>query len=423
MAIRNIKEVIDNKGYVITTDDRKIFQELEDLQSFFGFSATDAIEFIIYDINDNQLPQLDGKLVRYIPLTTENINDYFLIPEGTIFQKYQLPKEYFIDIERLLGEGGYSNGIFKTQITLINKRVGTETRNDKLWIQEISPSRTEVRLLPLKEGIIENPELKERFNAFVNDSEFREDTIAYLFEFIEKIKPTEISTFLKSKYTSEWLENLVNEFKIENFEIFINIIYDKFIQSSIYEFTNRISKIGDINYGNSKQTKPSIILSKETVIEICKRIFVETINYYLAQQDVKTKTEKVIDFIPSEDPVSDILQRNQSDIVVPPKKVELLVTKIEKSPVEEKRITLEKAIIKEVAEELPVITEVLEPDYVRLPPPNRTISPPIDANIRSNQTNEDRIVESLLLSDRRIGFGDSRQISVREENDGSEPQE
>jgi hypothetical protein len=195
MAIRNIKEVINNKGYVINPTDRKIFQD-GDLQSFFGFSKTDAIEFIIYDINDNQLPQSNGELVRYIPLSTENINDYFLIPEGTIFQKYQLPKEYFIDVERLLGEAGYTNGIFKTQITLLNKRIGSDSKFDKLWIQEISPSRTEVRLLPLNDGLKLNDELRERFDAFVTDKEFRDDTILYAYEVIEKINPAEISTYL-----------------------------------------------------------------------------------------------------------------------------------------------------------------------------------------------------------------------------------
>jgi hypothetical protein len=153
MAIRNIKELINNKGYVINPNDRKIFEE-EDLQSFFGFSESDAIEFIIYDINNNQLPQGDGNLVRYIPLNSQNINDYFLIQDGTLFQKYKLPSEYFIDAERLLAEAGYTNGIFKTQITLINKRAGSQKSYDKLWINEISPSRTEVRLFPLKRDLM-----------------------------------------------------------------------------------------------------------------------------------------------------------------------------------------------------------------------------------------------------------------------------
>jgi hypothetical protein len=125
MAIKNIKEIIKNKGYFVEQNDRKIFEE-GDLQSFFGFGDKDAIEFIVYDVNDNQLPQADGNLVRYIPMTSQNINDYILIPEGTVFQQYNLPKEYFIDAERLLREAGYNNGIFKTQFTLLNKRVGIE---------------------------------------------------------------------------------------------------------------------------------------------------------------------------------------------------------------------------------------------------------------------------------------------------------
>ena len=114
----------------------------------------DAIEFIIYDANDNQLPQRRYGQARYIPLTAENIGDYFMIAEGTIFQKYKFPSEYFIDVEKLLKEAGYENGTFKTQVTLINKRIGSPSNLDKLWISEISPSRTEIRLYPNEIGIV-----------------------------------------------------------------------------------------------------------------------------------------------------------------------------------------------------------------------------------------------------------------------------
>jgi hypothetical protein len=339
MALLNIKEIINNRGYVINPDDRKIFEE-GDLQSFFGFSENDAIEFIVYDVNNNQLPQVDGNLVRYIQLTTENINDYFLVPNGTSFQKYQLPKEYFIDIERLLGEAGYSNGIFRTQVTLINKRAGSDKQYDKLWIQEISPSRTEVRLFPLKEGVELNSELKTRYDAFVNDREFREDTISYVFEFIEKVKPSEISTFLKSKYSSPWLDNLVNEFKIQSFDLFINTIYEKFVQSCLYEFTNRVSVLTDLNYGKPKSTKPPIILSKELVVSICKKILVETINYYLPRQDNKTQTVTIGDFISSVDEVGEILQTQTSDTIFNTKPFTVVYTQSTGSAATESEITL-----------------------------------------------------------------------------------
>jgi hypothetical protein len=372
MAIQNIKEIINNRGYVINPNDRKIFEE-GDLQSFFGFSENDAIEFIVYDVNNNQLPQLDGKLVRYIKLTNENINDYFLVPNGTTFQRYQLPKEYFIDIERLMSEAGYTNGIFKTQVTLINKRAGSEKQYDKLWIQEISPSRTEVRLFPLKEGVELSPELKIRFDAFVNDREFREDTIAYLFEFIENIKPIEISTFLKSKYSTFWLDNLVNEFKIASFELFVTTIYEKFVQSCLYEFTNRVSDLTNLNYGKPKSTKPPIILSKELVLSICNKILVETINYYLPRQDNRNQTNTIADFSPSVDEVGEILQSKTSDTVYNAKVVEIKFAEITYPDITEKQATLDAAIGNETGNSnLTVTTADGEAKYTPTDPPTET---------------------------------------------------
>jgi hypothetical protein len=364
MAIRNIKELINNKGYTINPNDRKIFEE-EDLQSFFGFSETDAIEFIIYDINDNQLPQGDGELVRYIPLNSQNISDYFLIQDGTLFQKYKLPSEYFIDAERLLSEAGYNNGIFKTQITLINKRAGSQKSYDKLWINEISPSRTEVRLYPLKEGVLLKPELQERFNIFINDGDFREDTIAYALEFIETIDPTKLSSFVRSKYGNVWVDELISEFKIKDFDVFLNNIYVKFRQASIYEFTNRISKIDDINFGKPKPTKPKIELSKESVVNICKQLLTYIVNYYLPQQNVKLTNTTSNTFESSVDPVSDILQTSESDVVIISKQVELEVKSVTKPNINIISTTIERLIKEEI--EIPIktiITPIEEPIYV-----------------------------------------------------------
>jgi hypothetical protein len=172
MAIKSFKDIINNKGYRINKSDRDLFDK-GDIQSFFGFSENDCIEFKLYDVNNNELP-VSGQFtaygnVKYIPLTNENIKDYFLIAEGTIFQKYQFPTEYFIDAERLIKESGYNNGIFKVEITLLNKRVGGEQYGNKLWVSEISPSRLEVRLFPVENNnsaFIQD--LKERYGIFYN---------------------------------------------------------------------------------------------------------------------------------------------------------------------------------------------------------------------------------------------------------------
>jgi hypothetical protein len=311
MAIRLIKEVINNKGYVINSKDREIFQEGEDLQSFFGLSDSDAIEFILYDINDNQLPQRDGELVRYVVLSTENIKDYLMIADGTVFKSNVIP-EYFIDIERLIREAGYDNGIFKAQITLINKRVGTEDESNRVWIKEISPSRTEVRLLPLNKK--KTPEeLKTRFDIFYRDGDFRDDVAPFIEQYLEKINPLTAISYINGRYSeNNWLNKLKEEFKIQNFEKFISDVSVKFVEASKYEFSNRISDIANINYGKLKSTPIGLELSVKDVKAKCRAIILQCINFYLPLQNIQTTTTATIEKNASVDEVETYIRTNSS---------------------------------------------------------------------------------------------------------------
>lgn len=352
MAIKSFKEILDNKGYRISSKDRQIFEE-GTLQSFFGFSDSDMIEFILYDANDNQLPQGEfGELVKYIPFNSQNIRDYILIPEGTYLQAFQFPKEYFIDVERLIREAGYNNGIFKTQITLLNKRVGFESPNEKLWIKEISPSRTEVKLLPLVNEVSKKTDLLQRFNVMVNGGDFRDDVAPYVSAFIEGINPSEIDSFIKKVYTDKWYNKLVSEFGIAGFDTMMTRIYNKFMEAMIYEFTNRYSSINDINYGNPKPINPSIQLSKDDVFKIAQRILVECIEFYLPKRTIQSQTEVDVVFDESVDKTSSVLQRRESDVTINPKNSVVTVTK--KKAVETKEIELENKIMEEVPKELPM---------------------------------------------------------------------
>jgi hypothetical protein len=237
MAIQNFKNILNNKAYFIKDEDRKIFEKGE-LSSFFGFSDADVIEFIVYDINNNQLPQADYGVVRYIPMTTENILEYILINEGTTLVQSQTP-EYFVDVERLLNEAGYLNGIFKTQITLINRRVGSNGVDDKLWIKEISPSRREVRLLPLKTELSSIYDLDERFSVMISDGTFKGDIMLSLKSFIDNIHPTKISSWLISEYTSAFVDRLKSEYNINNIDEFSGKVYNTFLSKIFDEFSKR----------------------------------------------------------------------------------------------------------------------------------------------------------------------------------------
>lgn len=314
MALSNFKDIITNKAYLINSKDREIFEK-GDYQSFFGLSKTDAIEFIIYDVNNNQLPQqsADNQLVRYVPLTNTNIKDYFLIASNTVLQKNKLPAEYFIDAERLIKEAGYNNGIFKTQITLVNHRAGSNKPFDKLWIQEISPSRKEIRLQPLAKGVEANAELKKRYDIFVYDNSFREDTQPFIDTILAKIKPEDISNIILNKYTSTWLTRMKTEYALSNFSTFVTNTHSKFLEACKYEFSNKESNVASPDYGKSKTTAPSLDLSKKSIADICTRILVQILDFTMVKPKVNTTLTATEAFSPSVDPVSKVLQRAESD--------------------------------------------------------------------------------------------------------------
>lgn len=298
MAIKNFKDIIDNKGYRVDSKDRKIFEE-GNLQSFFGFGENDVIEFIVYDSSDNQLPQKDGSLARYIPLSTENISDYFMVPEGILFEKNQLPKEYFIDAERLLREAGYNNGIFKTQVTLLNFRLGNNLNKNKVWISEISPSRLEVRLLPIRNSNSLNEKLEEQFSIFINDGQFRDDTSQLISVFAESITPQAISSLLINKFGEKYFNTFLAEYKIQDFQSFVTKIYEKFLEAVKNEFSNKISNIRDINYGKPKPTKETLKLSIDDIKKQSVKILIEVIDYYLYTplKSTNVEVEDTIDVV------------------------------------------------------------------------------------------------------------------------------
>jgi hypothetical protein len=354
MAIKSFKEIVDNKAYRINAKDREIFEQ-GTLQSFFGFSDSDMIEFILYDANDNQLPQGDySELTRYIPLSTQNIKDYILLPEGTYLQAFQFPKEYFIDVERLIKEAGYNNGIFKTQITLLNKRVGFESPNEKLWIKEISPSRTEVKLLPLKNEVSKKTDLLQRFNVMTNGNDFRDDVVPYIAGFIESINPSEIDSFIQKIYSEAWYNKLVSEFGIAGFDLMTTKIYNKFVEAIKYEFSNRVSNINDVNYGNIKSTTPSLQLDKNDVFKIAERILVECVELYLPNRRIQSQTEVDTVFDESIDKVGKILERKESDVIINPKEAVVEITK--KKTIPTKELELERVILQEVPSNMAVPT-------------------------------------------------------------------
>ena len=373
MAIKSFKEILNNKGYRIAKKDREIFEE-GTLQSFFGFSDSDVIEFIAYDINDNQLPlQLnpagDTALVKYIPLTSENIKNYFLIAEGTTLQLGNFPKEYFIDVNQILNDSGYDAGIFKTQVTLLNRRVGDyrQNINAKLWIKEISPSRTEIKVLPQRNNVADSTDLRKRFGMLTNDSDFRDDVIPFVFQFINQVTPNDIDTFIKQIYTTKWFNKLTEEFSIREFDRFATRVHKKYIEAVTNEFQNKISNVNDANFGKKKGGLPSLELSVEAVEQICLKILVDVVDRELPKRQLQ-KTEIDTELDRSIDRTAAILSSRTSDLVFNAQVPAVEVT-IEK-PTTIKEVQVNTKIDDEIKTVIPDLDEVI--DFVD-PNPIKTV--------------------------------------------------
>ena len=248
MAIKNFKEILNKEAKRVDIKDRKIFERGK-MPAFFGRGMTDTIEFILYDSGDNQLPQGDeGKLVRYINISeVDNIRNYLLIARGRTSNK--LP-EYFVDVEKLINEAGYKNGLFRTQITLLNKRIGSEHKGNKLWIHEISPSRTEIRVLPIKaEDRRIRRDLRDRYKIFLQNGEFKDDVLNRLDGFIDSIDADKVLKKILALYGQDFINQVKREFKIQDFDRFINDVTIKAKEAIGYYISNREYRIDNANYG------------------------------------------------------------------------------------------------------------------------------------------------------------------------------
>lgn len=324
MAIKDFKKIEDRKGYLVEDDDRQIFEK-EIGKAYFGLGTADIIEFVLYDSSDNPLPQGDSeRLVRYINIKDEESKKYFLVSENQFTKKTNGASEMVFDLEQLIRDAGYNTGIFKTQITLLNRRVGKEEiDNDKLWIHEISPSRTEIRLLPIKNTDTPIEDLLKRYETFTNEREFRDDTIYYIQNYIESINIQRIfEKFLRTKgkvSTGEQYSSLIKkEFKIQSLEEFFTTVKTKLVEAMLNFSKGNVYHITDINYGKPRLNIDLVELSISEIKRTTSEILIEVIDFYLPKRNIQEKNiltpEQQITF----DQVKQILKTVTSESIYTP---------------------------------------------------------------------------------------------------------
>jgi hypothetical protein len=218
--IENINNKSSNEGQFLQADDLFIVSKTEIDTTDFGDCKYDVMEISVYDINNNLLPQKSGNNVAYIK--TDDIKNYMY----QIINKQGL-KELAIDIEKLLKYLGFTNGILKTNINFVRYKVGSENELERIWIEEISPSRQEIRIVPLKTKFPNiNDKTKTQFKNLQNlnkDFKYYKQALLNSLNSFDNTFLDKINSQLETKYGKDFFNILKKDFGLNNF----NIIRDK----------------------------------------------------------------------------------------------------------------------------------------------------------------------------------------------------
>jgi len=157
MAVDNYKNEKDisistNKGVRIDEADLKIFSR-ENTDAYFGLSEKDNIEFSLYDTNNNLL----GYAIKP--------DNQIQLRDGNAQVSGQ-PAQILLDPKSDINALGFQTGNFKVSYQFFRNKFGSYLNSERAYIQEISPSREEIRILPVMYGNDNDTNRKTDFEQF-----------------------------------------------------------------------------------------------------------------------------------------------------------------------------------------------------------------------------------------------------------------
>ena len=237
---------VSNRGEFLQENDRFIINQNQIEDTDFGDCKYDVMEVSVYDVNSNLLPNKNGNNVAYIK--TGDIKNYLYNIKNNAGQK-----ELAIDIEKLLNHLGFTNGILKVNINFVRNKVGSENELTKVWIQEISPSREEIRILPLvtNDKLVNDRTSKEfeNINNLSKDFKYYKKNILDSLDSLESTYLDSVNNLMINKFGKDFESILRKDFGLSNFNAFKKRIFSDFKTSISYWVNNREYKISESNYG------------------------------------------------------------------------------------------------------------------------------------------------------------------------------
>ena len=308
--IENIDNKSSNEGQFLQADDLFIVSKTEIDTTDFGDCKYDVMEVSLYDINNNILPQSSGNNVAYIKMG--DIKNYMY----QITNKQGL-KELAIDAEKLINDLGYTNGIIKVNINFVRYKVGSEDVLESVWIEEISPSREEIRIIPLKTKFpIINDKTKKQFKNLENlnkDFKYYKKALLNSLSSFDNTFLDKINSELETKYGKDFFNFLKKDFGLSNFNIIRDKISNDFKQSVEYYLNNKYYKISESTFGKPSEIRfeDCEVYDFNNMVSTIQNILTECIDFNLKslkRRELNLKT------LPKEFAITELQKQIQNNL-------------------------------------------------------------------------------------------------------------
>ena len=298
--IENINLNLDTTAQLLNSKDLNIFKTSISNVTDFGMSKNDVIEFRVYDIGNNLLEQTGGKTINYIH--KDNLPKYL---KSSIDSKTQ-EKIFEIDVEKLVKEAGYGNGEFKVVFNFLKNYVGNENQKQKVWIHEVSPSRTEIRIQPLiTNDENQNRQIQRRYTSFMDGAAELRENVINIKNQIDKVElqiSELIDKYFIEKHGQKWLDVVKADFKFltdSQYKLFKQKIFADFKTSVFAQLDGKEFKLGNPNF-NKQVTTPLDLDEYLTPIEINALVnsrLIEAIDYNMSNVTYKDYPQAIKDII------------------------------------------------------------------------------------------------------------------------------
>ena len=188
---------------------------------------------------------------------------------------------------------------------------------ERVWIQEISPSREEIRILPLKTKFANinsktNKELKD-LQTLNKSFKYYKNSLLDLVNSFENTFLEKIDSALESKYGKDFFKTLKKDFGLSNFGTVRTKIFTDFKTSIDYYLRNKNYDVKSTLFGKPAETKfeDCDVYDFQTMIGDIQGILNNCIDYNL--QSLK-KRDITIKSIPKEFAITELQKQIQDNI-------------------------------------------------------------------------------------------------------------